>query len=388
MPSVLHIITGLDSGGAETALARLAAAVDRDRFPQTVLSLTDIGEVGRAIAASGVTVAAAGLGRGGLPGPGGLGRLGRLIAAARPDLVQCWMYHANLLGGLAARWHLGHGVPQVWGVRQTELGRDAVRRRTALVARAGGWLSGRIPAAVVFNAEAARAAHVALGYDAGRARVIPNGFDTEVFRPDTAARGRIRAELGIAADVPLVGLVGRWDPQKDHATFIAAAAAVHRALPAVRFVLAGAGVEPDNATPTRLVAEAGLGGACHLLGHRRDIPALTAALDVACSSSFGEGFANAIGEAMACAVPCAVTAAGDSAAIVADTGRVVPPRQPAALAEAMLDLLRLPANARQALGQQARARVIAEYSIQAMTRRFEALWEEVLERGEVWLNRF
>ena len=375
MPALLHIITGLDVGGAETALSRLVGAVDRDRFPQTVLSLTDVGEVGRAIAAQGVTVAAAGLGRGGLPGPRGFRRLGNLIAAARPDLVQCWMYHANLLGGLAARRRLGRGVPQIWGVRQTELGRAAVSRRTAAVARVGGWLSHRIPAAVVFNAEAARRAHVAIGYDAARSRVIPNGFDTDAFRPDAAARASVRAELGIAAEAPVVGLIGRWDPQKDHATFLAAAAQVRHALPAVRFVLAGTGVETGNPALAALVAAAGLDDACHLLGHRRDMAALTAAFDVACSSSFGEGFANAIGEAMACGVPCAVTAAGDSAAIVADTGRAVPPRDSAALAGAILDLLRLPASERQALGRRARARVVADYSIAAMAHRFEALWE-------------
>ncbi|MEQ9639908.1 MAG: glycosyltransferase [Alphaproteobacteria bacterium] len=378
MATILHIINGLDVGGAETMLARLLAASDRDRYRPRVISLTDVGEVGAAIEALGVPVEALGVRRAGLPGPGSLSTLGRRIAAAEPDLVQCWMYHANLLGGLAARWRLGRAVPQVWGVRQTNLDRASVSRRTAWVAKAGGWLSGRLPAAVVFNAEVSRRAHLAIGYDEGRSRIIPNGFDTELFRPDPAARVALRQELGLAPDTVLVGLVGRWDPQKDHASFVAAAAEVHRTHPDARFVLAGDGVDRHNAVLMSAIAAAGLGDAMRPLGHRRDVPALTAALDLACSSSMGEGFANTIGEAMACGVPCAVTDVGDSARIVADTGEIVPPRQPAALAKAIGRLIEMPAPERRALGQRARQRVIDEYAIAAVTRRFEALWDELL----------
>ncbi len=378
MATIVHIINGLDVGGAETMLARLLAASDRDRYPAHVISLTDLGEVGAAIEALGVPVTALGLRRAGLPGPGLLRTLGNRVAAAEPDLVQCWMYHANLLGGLATRWRLGRSVPQVWGVRQTNLDRASVSRRTALVARVGGWLSGRLPAAVVFNAEVSRQAHLAIGYDEARSRVIPNGFDTEVFKPDPAARTALRAELGLASDMVLVGLVGRWDPQKDHATFVAAAAQVHRRHPEARFVLAGDGVDERNDALMRALGDAGLREAVFALGHRRDVPALTAALDVACSSSMGEGFANTIGEAMACGVPCAVTDVGDSARIVADTGETAPPRHPAALADAICRLLDLSMSERQALGLRARERVIQEYSIAAVARRFEALWDELL----------
>ena len=144
----------------------------------------------------------------------------------------------------------------------------------------------------------------------------------------------MRRELGLSENVILVGLIARFDAMKDHETFFKAAGLLIRRLPGVHFMLAGAGVSIENAPLARMVCKNGLNGAVHLVGPRDDVPRLTAALDLGTSASIGEGFCNAIGEAMACAVPCVATDVGDAARIVADTGRVVPPRNPEALAAA------------------------------------------------------
>jgi glycosyltransferase involved in cell wall biosynthesis len=178
--------------------------------------------------------------------------------------------------------------------------------------------------------------HEAIGYRADRRSVIPNGFDCERFQPDTGARASVRAELGLDEETPLIGLIARYHPMKDHANFLAAARLVLKQEPTAHFLLAGPCVEVSTKELSTLVSTLGLQGRIHLLGERSDIPRLTAALDIACSSSaWGEGFPNVIGEAMACGVPCVVTDVGDSAWIVGETGFVVSPKSPQELAESL-----------------------------------------------------
>ncbi len=202
-------------------------------------------------------------------------------------------------------------------------------------------------------------------------RVIPNGFDLDRFRPDAEARHRVRLELGIAPDAPVVGLVARFDQNKGHASFAAAAREVVRTHPEIRFVLVGTGIDPTNP----VVAD--IPGA-HLLGARPDVARLVAAFDVAVSASSSEGFSNTLGEAMAAGVPCVATDVGDSALIVGDSGRIVPADDPGALAAALGELVALPPDDRAALGARARDRVATNWSLPVVARSFSELYEEVV----------
>jgi glycosyltransferase involved in cell wall biosynthesis len=355
-------------------LLRLVATSDRARFEHRVVSLTDIGAVGERIAALGVAVEALGMRR----GPGDVAavvRLVRLLGRHAPDLVQTWMYHADLVGGLAAR--LGARAPVLWNLRQSTLEPGSSRRATLLARGLCARLSRLVPERIVCCARAAKELHVGLGYPAKRMVVIPNGVDTEAFRPDAGARRELRAELGIHDGAPLIGAIGRWDPQKDYPTFVAAAARLADREPEARFLLCGEGLEGGNAALTRLIDEAGLGPRFDLLGRRDDVARITAALDIACSSSaYGEGFSNAIAEAMACAVPCAVTEVGDSAYLVGASGRVVAPRAPEALARAWSELIGLGAEGRAALGAKARARIARHFTLPAVVARYQSLYVE------------
>jgi glycosyltransferase involved in cell wall biosynthesis len=209
--------------------------------------------------------------------------------------------------------------------------------------------------------------------------VIPNGFDLNVFRPDPAARLAVRAELGIDAEAVLIGLAARFDPQKDIGSFLRAAARVAAATAKTRFLLCGEGMDAANPVLARLIAETGLGARVHLLGRRADMPRITAALDIAVSSSaYGEGFSNALGEALAAAVPAVATDVGDAREIVGREGRIVPIRDPEALAAAMAELIALGAEGRARLGHEARARMARDYALDAIARRYRAIYEEVL----------
>jgi glycosyltransferase involved in cell wall biosynthesis len=370
---IVHIITGLEVGGAETMLLRLLSESDRKQHQFMVISLTNLGPMAKNIAALDVPVSALGLSRESLlVNPWPLFRLARWLRQSNPDLVQTWMYHANLIGGIANR--LAGGAPLIWSIRQTNVDTKSVRLRTSLIAKGAAMFSKRLPDHILYNSFTSRKIHAGLGYSDANASVIANGFDLDVFKPDADARRSIRAELGLTVDAPLIGLIARYDRQKDHAMFIAAAEIVHRYNPHCHFLLAGNAVDLANCELVDRIDRAGLGANFHLMGHRSDMPRLAAAVDIACSSSMGEGFPNTIGEAMSCAVPCVVTDVGDSARLVGDTGYVAPPLRPDAFAEQIIFLLAQGAEIWRSRGLAARERIREYYSLSAITAEYHALW--------------
>lgn len=370
MITVLHVITGLNTGGAEMTLAKLVERSNSTRLRHVVVSLKEPGSIGQRIAEHGVPVLTLGMASG-VTRPGAFIRLVATLRREAPNVVQTWLYHADLLGLLAAK---PLRIPVIWNLRSSSPLTD-LRPSTARVAHACARLS-RFPNAVVTNSEAAKGMHARLGYRPKEWLVIPNGFDVDRFAPDAAAYADVRLELGLPANTILIGLIARHDPLKDHATFLRAAG-MPRTVPEPHFVLVGSGVTHENAPLRELIANEGIGNRVHLLGERTDIPRLTAALDIATSSSSGESFSNVIGEAMACTVPCVVTDVGDSATIVGETGRVVPSRDAAALATAWQELIDLGSICRQALGRQARARISARYGLDSVVSRYEELYERM-----------
>jgi glycosyltransferase involved in cell wall biosynthesis len=373
---ILHIITALDVGGAEAMLEKLLRGLDRSRFTPEVITLTDLGTIGHRIAQQGVSVRDLRMSPG-RPDPRAFGRLLRWVRAARPDVLQSWMYHADLLGGLAGR---ATGAPVIWGIRGSFDPLQS-KRHMILTAHACARLSRWVPQEIVSCSTTLAEAHVRLGYDARHMRVIPNCFDISAYRPDPLARRTIRDELALAPETPLIGHLARWDPQKDHAGFIDAALRVTQQHPDAQIVMCGTGVDASNEAITAPIRQAGAAARFHLLGPREDIPTLTAALDVlVCSSIYGEGFPNVLGEAMACAVPCVTTDVGDSAMIVGDTGRVTPPHDTAALSAAISALLALDPQDRATLGRAGRRRVQEHFALDRVVGEFESLYEEVIER--------
>jgi glycosyltransferase involved in cell wall biosynthesis len=367
---LLFIITGLSTGGAEMMLLKILERISRTRFSPEVIMLTASGdELADRIRALGIPVASAGFTRDVFS----LLAFWRLVAKIReinPDIVHTWMYHADLMGGFAARLT---GVRKViWCIRNSNLMKGQVKFSTIAVAKLCALISSAIPMRIVSCSEKARHIHENLGYAAGKMLVIPNGFDLKRFKPDAMARYRIRGELGIADNVPLVGLIGRFDPQKNHVGFFMAAGLLQKRFPAVHFLLAGKGVDVNNMAIVRAMEKHCVTGQTHLLGLRMDIPDIMAALDVlAAASSYGEAFPNVLGEAMASGVPCAVTDVGDSALIVGDAGKVVASGDMAGLADALASLISLSPSERALLGAHARNRVAEHFEIGQVVRQYE-----------------
>jgi glycosyltransferase involved in cell wall biosynthesis len=360
-------------------LLKLISHLPRDRFDATVFSLTNIGPVGEMLRDIGITVQALGM-IPDRPNPVKLVALSGWLRQGRFDLVQTWMYHADLIGAMAAK--LAGNLPVIWGIHHSDLNPASTKRSTLLVAKICARISNVLPDAILSPSYKGIETHAEIGYSRKKMHRIPNGFDLKQFQPDFVMRMAERKRLGLAESTPLVGIVGRFHPIKDIASFIKAAGIMSGSMATVQFVLCGDGLTWKNGDLAGWIREAGIGDKCHLLGKRNDICRVMNAFDVFVSSSRGESFPLVIGEAMACGVPCVVTDVGDSALIVGDTGFVVPAQNPEALAGGIVTMLTKSHEEHQRLGAAARSRIMDNYSLTVIVKQYEELYQSVLEKRQ------
>lgn len=373
--NITHIIVGLNVGGAELMLKRLIASHSQSPdYTHRVISLTELGKVGEDLQAIGIPVIALGM-RNGLDIWRAFLGLRNQLATERPDIVQTWMYHADLLGGLAAR---SLGMRQIiWGIRTTEI-RAGGSGVTRLIRKACGLLSPFIPSKIVCAAHAGRQLHEAVGYSASKMLVVPNGFDLEKLVATPGQVAAIRQHVGLGSEHRVIGSVGRFNPVKDQRNFVQAAGFLARQHTNLRFLMVGRDLDRNNTLLMRWIADTGKPECFILLGERSDVPACLAAIDIFCLHSRTEGFPNVVGEAMAMARPCVVTDVGDAAFLVADTGLVVPKEDAQALSAGLEKLLSLPAAELHDLGQRARQRIHANFTMDHARQQFEQVYHQLL----------
>ncbi len=368
MIRIAHVITSLEVGGAQRMLEKLVSRADPARLRPRVFTLIEGGRLRRRLEAAGVEVEALGM-RPGVPDPRAVVRLRRRLREFRPDVVQTWLYHADLVGTLAARWA---GVPKVaWNVRCTYQPVDASSWSARTAPKLCARLSPRADL-VLHNSTLGRTSHAAIGYSPPRWLYLPNGFDLERFRPVPGAREALRRQLELPPTARIVGMVARFDPLKDHGLALAAARRLESS--GIEVVLVGVDAEQLAGLGD------GLPGNVHALGERDDVRALVPGFDVLLSTSRAEGFPNVIGEAMACGVPCVATDVGDCALVIGDTGRVVATATPEAVAAALAALaLEATAPEREERARAARARVAEHFELGEVAERYATTWEELVE---------
>jgi glycosyltransferase involved in cell wall biosynthesis len=375
---VLHLITSLAVGGAETMLRNVVLGLPWERYEPLVISLTNKDAIGDEIESAGIHVLALG-GRRGILLPQHLRRLWTTWRSWQPDIVHAWMYHANVVAEFAVWAARREARPSViTSVRGALDAPDLQKASLRLIRRLDARWSSRADA-IVFNSVNSACQHVAMGYDESKVTVVPNGFDTTRFSPDPQMRARVRAELGLDRQTA-IGVIARFHPLKGHELFLRAAADVARARKDCVFVLAGRGCDSENEMIARMSRELGIGERLHLLGECSDVRAVLSALDIAVCSSHSESFPNSIGEAMACGVPCVVTDVGDCARLVGDGGVVVPRGNKNDLAQGILQIAQMAAEQRSVLGLRARERIIMHFSLRSVLTRFSALYDQVVEQ--------
>jgi glycosyltransferase involved in cell wall biosynthesis len=375
MIRVVHVITGLAADGAERMMFNLVTRMDSQRFTNEVVSLTTLGDLGAGLQAAGIPVRAVGLSRN--PASfAALLRMRKFFRQSRPDVVQTWMYHADLVGGVVAQLAGVHRV--FWGIHHSDLDFETNKLLTLAAAKTCALLSASVPLRIVCCSQGARQAHTAFGYRSAKTDYIPNGFDTDLFQPDARARKAMRYELGANEEDQLIGLAGRFHPHKDHVNFFAAAQAVLSRRQRALFVLCGRDVHWRNSAFTSLLRRFELRDRVRLLDAIPDPQRFFAAMDIVVSSSRTEAFPLAIGESMACGVPCVVTDVGDSALLVGATGFTVPAGDSAALASGIEKLLAGGQVLRNEMGAAARRRIQQQFSLDSVVTRYQELYTRAM----------
>ncbi len=327
---VIHIITGLNDGGAEGALFRLVTSSHTESVHK-VISLMGNGKYGSKLRESGIEVVTLDMPRGKVTF-NALRRLYSILKKENPDVVQTWMYHADLFGGILARLS---GCKNIcWGIRHSNLSPVVNSRSTLMIVKLCSWFSTWIPTKIISCAEESVNVHKAFGYK-GDFSVVPNGYDTDQFKPNALLGQQAREELGLTGNIAVIGFVARWDPQKDHNNLLSALQIVKNKHPNIRCILVGTNCDESNSDLVAIINDLGIGDNIILLGRRNDIPAIMNSIDLHVLSSCGEAFPNVVAEAMASGTPCVVTNVGDASLIVGDTGWVVPSKNSSQLASAI-----------------------------------------------------
>ena len=366
MVKVVHVIISLELGGAERMLERLVQESSKNpSIQQSIITLKKEGSIGRQLQQQGFDVVSMGM-ESLFSAPIILYKLMQIFRLSRPDVVYTWMYHADLIGGLAAFLIRIKNI--IWGIRNSKIP-QRMFSVTSVIIKICSILSFYIPNKIVCCAEAAKLAHIELGFCSSKMVIIPNGYDLSSFNPSSGLRDCIRNDLGFLESDLVIGVVGRFDPLKDFQNFVQAASLVSKNLDGVKFLMVGKGLDQDNAELNLWIEKSQYPANFILFGEANPHD-LYAAMDVYCLSSKAEGFPNVVAEAMAMRIPCVVTDVGDAARIVGESGVVVESMDSNKLYKGLMSVLTLSKHDREGLGITARQLIENQYDIREVHKKF------------------
>lgn len=355
----LHIITSLSIGGAETMLLRLIKHKPDLAKSTIVISLTDNGEIGRKLGLLGASVICLGM-HNWFSIFKALFKLTKIIQNEKPAIIHTWMYHANILGGIAA--FLAKNKNIIWSIRRSEFTRDE-SLSTYIVMKIGAIFSNIIPKVIVCVAESGLRNHKKYGYKPENMIVIPNGFDLEQLKPDQVIRKEIRKELNIYDDEVVIGCVGRFHESKGYEILIASSMEVIKLHKKVRYLLIGRDLDQRNTILMEWINNTGFSDHFLLAGEKHNIADYMRAMDIFCLSSITEGFPNVVGEAMASALPCVVTSVGDVQKITGNNALLIQPKNKKLLSKGLCEMLNMDNEKRNRMGLNGRKKIEKEYSV-------------------------
>ena len=371
-PKVVHVIVGLMDGGAEGVLARLC--IHSQRFEHIVISLTGMGKYGAILEGSGISVYCLNLNEG-LFGWCRILKLGYILRVKQPTVVQTWMYHSDLIGGLIA-WIVGMRNIY-WGIRHSDLNKKTTKRSTILVARLCAYLSKKVPKKILCCANKSLQSHARMGYDESKLISIPNGYDLTKFFPDVSKRNSLRNEVNIDESTFLIGYVGRFHKDKGHEVLLQSLSALKSSDLNWLCLLVGRDVDEDNESISNALAAMGLESFVRRMGVRDDIPRIMNGLDLHVLPSLSEGFPNVLAEAMACGTVCASTDVGDAAEIILSADSLCRPNAPDELANTILNLAREKKLLPDKWDKRRRAgsvKIQEKFALERMVHAYEKVW--------------
>ena len=369
---ILNVITGLNNGGAEAVLYRLCT-YDKT-YNHTVISLMDKGKYGSLLEEAGIKVYCLNMPAGRMT-LSGFYELFKLMRKLKPDAVQTWMYHADLIGGVIAR--LAGNKNVFWNIRSSDLDGESSKKTTWFVAKLCAVLSHVIPKKTVCCARRAEKLHLELGYKKNIV-IIGNGYDLSTLKPNIELANNFRNDIGVQQSEKLIGMVARYDSQKDHLNLVEALGILKGRGYNFKCCLVGRDLNEDNSVMTHAIKAGSLESDVLLLDQRTDIPSVMNGLNLhVLSSAYGEAFPNVVAESMSCGTPNVVTDVGDAGFIVGDTGKVVKPRSSQELARAIseyFDIMDADSNKWNEICLQAYKRAHDNFDIHQMIEYYHDVW--------------
>ena len=369
---VIHIITTLGDGGAERTLFNICK--NSHIHNQVVISLLDQGKYGELLNKLGVKLYYLKM------KPNiffilKIFSLMKILYHEKPDVVQTWMYHSDFFGSIASRLV---GIKNIlWNIRHSDLQENQSNKKTIWIVKLLSKLSWWLPKKIIINSKRSIKVHKELGYCSKNFLHIPNGYDFSMFKPKNKNFFSIRKKLNIRNKTPLIGLVGRYNFEKDHFNLLNALYLLKNLKIDFFCILVGKGIHYKNNDVVSIIKKLRLKNHIKLMGPQKNIPSFMSELDLHILSSNSESFPNVVAEAMACGTPCVVTDVGDAAYIVCKTGWVVPPKNP-------LRLAKITAKALSEIGTkkwkkrciQARHRINKNFDINRMVKSYNNAWNE------------
>ncbi|WYD80265.1 MAG: glycosyltransferase [Candidatus Electrothrix gigas] len=372
---IAHVITSLNDGGAEGVLYRLCSADNRNTH--VVISLQDEGKYGPMLMNKGISVYCLYLSNNILI-LHGIFKLALLLKKIKSDVVQTWLYHADFIGGLAAK---ALGLKKIcWGIRSADFDDGSIGKTTMWIVRLNALLSKWIPVYIISCSNKGKRIHASIGYNENKLIAIQNGYDLYSFVPSLNGTRKLRKLTGVPKNIIVLGMVARFDPLKDHKLLVSALSLVSEFGYDFRCLLVGEGISADNLELKNWLERYRLHDHIRLMGQRTDIPVVMNLIDIHILSSSGEAFPNVLCEAMACGTPCVTTDVGDAAEIVGGTGWVVPAGSAEALSGAIIKAIDEFYNEPDSWAKRrhyARNRIKENFGIEKMVEKYSQVWQSL-----------
>lgn len=372
---VLHVITGLNDGGAEGVLYRL---ITNDKSnAHTVISLMDEGKYGPLLENANIPTYYLRMNKS-IKSLKAIIKLRAIIKKEKPHIIQTWMSHSDLIAGLVAKSVGFNNI--VWNIRHTKLENNLINLKTNAVIYSNMLLSRVIPKKIICCSKQTFIDFKDNGYSNDKMTIISNGYDFNKFHEDPELRALVRNELNIPEDTVLLGRVARYGINKNHLGLLEALSLIKNDLPEFKLLLVGKGLDPSNKEISNKIAELELSSSVILLGQHDNIPAIMNAIDLHISNSAsGEGFPNALTEAMSCGTLCVATDVGDSALIIGNNGWIVRPSNSAELAQAIRSAIQIMSDKEQwhDLKNSAQKHIRDNFSLATMISKYNQVWKDV-----------